>query len=153
MTTKTQNWLRIVRNPQTFIVYLRNMYIRHVTTKVRFYLRLRFACRLCSCSGAFVTSVQQQWANMEVDHFPWYLFSIDAISWWNRSPCSSLTMTQLSERNQSGNEACVSLMTHCNQVCDTLTCPQSVPWSFLPSYSRGSYLTPDETRPKLFLVK
>ena len=26
---------------------LRNMYIRHVTIKVRFYLRLRFACRLC----------------------------------------------------------------------------------------------------------
>ena len=42
-----------------FIVYLRNMYMRHVTIKVRFYLRLRFACRLCSCSGAFLMSVQQ----------------------------------------------------------------------------------------------
>jgi len=41
VTMKTQNWLRFLRNPQTFITYLRNMYIRHVTIKVRFYLRLR----------------------------------------------------------------------------------------------------------------
>ena len=36
-----------LRNPQTFIIYLRNLYIRLVTIKVRFYLRFRFACRLC----------------------------------------------------------------------------------------------------------
>ena len=44
------------------------MCIRHVTMTVRFYLRLCFACRLCSCLGVFLTSVQRatnlsQWLN------------------------------------------------------------------------------------------
>ena len=68
MTMKIQNWLRVLRNARTFIIYLRNMYVRHVTMKVRSYLRLRFACRLCSCLGAFLASVQRatnlsQWLN------------------------------------------------------------------------------------------
>jgi len=42
MTMKTQNWLRFVRNSQMFIICLRNIYIRHLTIKVRFYLGLNF---------------------------------------------------------------------------------------------------------------
>jgi len=97
------------------------MYIRHLTIKVRFYLRLRFACRQCSWSRAFLASVQQESANMKVEHFPLYVFSIVAISWWKRSPSSSLTTQQLSGKKPSGNEAYVSLRTYCNQVCYTMT--------------------------------
>jgi len=120
MTMKTENWLRFVRNPQTLIVYLRNVYIRHVTIKVCFYLQLRFACRLCSCSGAFLTIASN--SSQPTGSEPLSLISV-----LHRCSFLKKTFTVLITNhavvvgeNSSGNEACVSLRTHCNQVCDTV---------------------------------
>ena len=47
------------------------MYIRHLSIKVRLYLATSLCLLLVLLhTGAFLASVRQQSANMEVEHFP-----------------------------------------------------------------------------------
>ena len=43
---------------------------------------------------------------------PWYHPSMTDISWWNLSPCSSLTLPRLGEKNPSGNAESAFLKTY-----------------------------------------
>ena len=44
--------------------------------------------------------------------WPWYCSSMTDISSWNVSPCSSLTLLRLGERNPSGNAESAFLKTY-----------------------------------------
>ena len=90
MTMKTQNWLRFLRNQQTFNIHLRYVYIRHVAIKVHLYLRIRFACRLNSCSGAFLASQHGSGPLSLISFLHRCNFLTES------SPCSLLNMPQLS---------------------------------------------------------
>ena len=48
-----------------------------------------------SAFGLSHLMLQQQSAIIQASHLPWHLFSISLMSWWKRSPCSSLTSPQL----------------------------------------------------------
>ena len=52
------------------------------------------ACLLYSAVGSSLTIFQQSPASIDRFHFLWYLFSIAAMSWWNRPLCSSFTSPQ-----------------------------------------------------------
>ena len=110
------------------ILFRNNIYNVNLTSASLFYVNLlfntnkityfffRFACRLYSMLGAALAKVQQQSASIAQFHFPLYLFSIEGMSWWKCSPCSSLTAPQLSGKKSKCDEGSVFLVTCCSLI-------------------------------------
>jgi len=83
--------------------------------------------------GAFLAKVQQQSASVAQFHFPWYLFSIEEMSWWKCSPWSSLAAPQFSGKKSKCDERIVFLVTCCSLISGSSVkgCLQA-PYSFEP---------------------
>ena len=74
--------------------------------------RTEFYCNLLSQEMGTVAGPQWPLKRSRPCHLPWYRCSIVEISWWNRSPCSSLTALNSQERSPTVNLGSGSSMTY-----------------------------------------
>ena len=79
-------------------------------------------------------------------HFPWYRFSMTAISWWKHSPVCCLHHHSLKEKNPSANVRTVfSILTCCTPYfCRSLSCVPPVQYNLELLYSQESCVPPLE---------
>ena len=110
------------------ILFRNNIYNVNLTSASLFYVNLlfntnkityfffRFACRLYSMLAASLAKVQQSSVSIAWFHFPWYLFSIEEMSWWKCSLCSSLTAPQFSGKKSKCELRKCMLVTCCSLI-------------------------------------
>jgi len=104
------------------------------TDKIMYFFRFVFVCipwqgyPLPKCSSPAVQqssspAVQQssspavqQSATIQQFHFPWYLFSIKEMSFWKRSPRSTIADSKFYGKNPNASEGSVFLVTCCSLI-------------------------------------